>query len=148
MKVNKGRGYSQIELMVAVLILAVGLLGVFAAFAFAHKSITYGGQVSQALNYAQTITELIRGRGMVDFALSNLGFAAENRSAINAAPFASDLPDDPTYKRKITLERVSSNPGMVEYNLARIKVQVFWEVPTKNGKVEKSVELISYYRQP
>ncbi len=53
-------GFTQIEIAIAAVVLAVGILGVFASFAFAIQSTRFSGRMTQAVTWNRQVLELIR----------------------------------------------------------------------------------------
>jgi type II secretory pathway pseudopilin PulG len=147
---RRARGFTQVELGIAIVVLAVGILGVFASFAYGVNSVRYGGRVTEASNYARQLVELVRTRNL-PFAgacppASTSGYndPAGTRRDLNAAPFANDLPANTGFTRQIRIERVSNDPADYRYEIARITVTVYWYEKSK----EKKVEVTALHRRP
>lgn len=56
------KGFSLIELMVAVIILAIAVLGIFLAFSSAWKGMAVGRDITVATNYARGEMEAIKNK--------------------------------------------------------------------------------------
>lgn len=145
------RGFSQVELLIAVGVLAVGILGVCATFGYALRAETHAGRLSEATGHARQLVELIRVRNLpfqydpgMPPADSGLNDTASQRRPLNGAPFASDLPASTGLSRNIRIERVSTDTSDYRYNLARVTVTVYWQ--DRGG--EKRVQLVSVHRRP
>ncbi|MBM4073169.1 MAG: hypothetical protein FJ271_30240 [Planctomycetes bacterium] len=139
-------GFSQVEILVAVAVLSIGILGVCATFAFALRAESQAGALTEAVGYARTMTELIR--------VNNLPFkqpvqpelldGANTRRALNEAPFASDLPAGTPFTRNISVQLRSNQSGNYLNTVARITVTIFWY----DRGTERRYALVSEHRQP
>ncbi len=147
-------GFTQIEIAIAVVVLAVGILGVFASFAFAIQSTRFSGRMTQAVTWNRQVLELIRVR--------NLPFTVplpppeesglndppnqpfEKLPDLNAAPFLNDLPLGTGFKRSIQVRRLSNNVADYRYTVAEITVTIFW---MENGR-PRNVSMKALHRQP
>jgi Tfp pilus assembly protein PilV len=147
---KRRKAFSIAELLIAVFVLAVGILAILACFVVGHRSVEYSGQVTQALNAGRQIVELIRSRNLINFSAafpssdtSGLFDAPQVRRNIDSPPFEGDITPNSSLKRNITITRLSADSLSYKYNMARIKVKVFWW----DRKVEKNVEIQAYHRQ-
>ncbi|MBI3925505.1 MAG: prepilin-type N-terminal cleavage/methylation domain-containing protein [Armatimonadetes bacterium] len=151
---RKRKAFSLIEVVVAILITAVGVLGVTVTLWWGLNASEQGGRMAEASNHARVLLEATMGGGLLDLAPRSGGWVSEesgfndpatgtgSRRPIEALPFGEGLNipvDDQTrYIRRITSGRLSEDPDDYQYRLAWVRVEVFWD---ERG-VERSVELI------
>ncbi|MBI3927151.1 MAG: prepilin-type N-terminal cleavage/methylation domain-containing protein [Armatimonadetes bacterium] len=144
-------GFSLIEILIAVAVLAIGILGTYSSFAWGTLSAHYGSEVSEATMYARQLMEIIRSQNLafqdapdLPDAASGLNDNPTDRVALNAVPHGSFgvLPADTRFTRNIRVERLSSNVNDHRYNIFRVTVTIYWN---RQG-VEKEVKLMSYAR--
>lgn len=138
----------------AIVVLAVGILGVFASFAFGLHSTSSSARLSEAVGYARQVVELIRSRNLPFQTTcpppqaSGLNDPASlewsQLPVLNAAPFANDLPPNSDFRRRIQVRRESGNSADYRFNVAEIYVSVLW---MEKGHL-RSVELTAHYRKP
>ena len=145
------RGFSLIELLIAMGVIAVGLLGVAASLTFGSRQSGHGEKMLIATNQARIILEAIGGRSLLSNpplaagnlppAASGINDGANDRRALTAPPF--DNPDEhpdilpgvlDQFTRRIRLTRrgLDGTPG--EF-LVNTEVTIFW----KEKGVERSV---------
>lgn len=151
---KRSGGFSQVEVLVAVFVLSVGILGVFGAFAYGMDSANHSARLSEAVGYARQLIELVRSRnlpfqgslppasnsGLYDTLTTSWGSLAE----LNAAPFALDLPANTGFKRRIRVTRLSSDSSSYQYEIAEIRVAVFWREKNR----QRQVEFVAHHRKP
>lgn len=68
LSMHKARGFTLIEVLIAVLILSFGMLGLVGMQAFALKSNHEAKLYSQAINHARELAEMMRGNNQVAIA--------------------------------------------------------------------------------
>lgn len=153
-------GFSQVELAIAIVVLAVGILGVFASFAFGLQSTRFSGQMSRAIAWNRQVIEMIRVRnlaftpdlptsasGLNDPPLPEVGSAEAkflSLRELNAPPFLNDLPLGTGFRRRIQIRRLSDDPGNYHHRIVQILVTVYW---MDNGRL-REVTLKALHRQP
>ncbi len=155
-------GFSQVELAVAVVVLAVGILGVVASFTFGLQSTRFSGQMSRALAWNRQLIEMIRVRNLAftpDIPPSTSGLndgpapstgtdeaRFRNLRDLNDAPFLNDLPLGTGFKRRIQIRRLGSTSAADKYRqrIAEITVTVYW---MDNGRL-REVTMKALHRQP
>lgn len=137
-----------------MVVLAVGILGVFASFSFSIESTRHGAHLSEAVSYNRQIIELIRVRNlpfMEDLPPPESSGLNDPETetwtrlpALNALPFANDLPENTGFRRSIQVRRVSNDVSDYRYQIAEITVTVYW---MENGRLRK-VRMTAHHRQP
>lgn len=147
-------GFSQIEIAFAVVVLSIGILGVFSSFAFGIQAARQGGQMTKAVSWNRQIVELIRVRNL-PFTVAlpparstglndPTGLEWKDMTEMNAPPFSNDLPAGTGFRRSLQLRRLSSDPSDYRYSIAEITSTLVW---LENGKPRKVV-LRALHRQP
>lgn len=137
-------GFSLVEVLIAMGVLSIGLLGVISTFTYGTQSQGHAQQMSQAVNRAREIMDVIRQENWAfnppagTTWTSATGWASSTRTPLDAAPFDSTtgvdaLPANTNLTRNVHVTQNSSG------QLATITVQVFWSV---RGS-EHSVELVA-----
>lgn len=148
------RGFSQVEVLIAVFVLSVGILGVLGAFAYGMEASNHSARLSEAVGYARQLVELVRSRNLPfqgslpPAASSGLNDASSTTwsslKELHAAPFAVDLPPNTGFRRLIQVSRVSNTVTDYRYDIARIRVVVFWREKNR----QKQFELVAEHRKP
>lgn len=132
------RGYSLIELLVAIGVLAVGLLSIYASLTYSLKASRHSDQTSQAVALNRQIMDLVRSRQLTPTP------ELAQRRRVDAPPFADDIAGDPPFERQVEIAPVSTDASRPESRLRRIKVTIFW---MEEGG-ERNVVFEGYQRQP
>lgn len=138
------------ELLIALVIIAIALLGLISALAYGMRANEGAERRSQALNYARMLMGEIKRNAALpspdswvwDTPPTGLFDSSDtdHTTALDAAPFDTGLfPPDTRMTRNIMVVQPLASSGH-RSRLARVRVRVFWE---KNG-VEKDVELVGY----
>ena len=139
-KISRNRGYSLIELLLTVPILAVASLGVLSVLTYGAVAADTAGEFSQATQYGREIVEYVRADRFNMNPLGDLEALAAS-GLINGTTderAAVDLPDDDRFQRNIQITH------LVPKRLARIQVRVFYR--GSKGQ-EKFVETVAYARE-
>ncbi len=118
---RKGAGFTLVEVLTAVTILAVSLLAIISAFPVAYEDIAYGGNVSQAIALAQQQLEVLKAGAFPP--------ATGSRSA---SPYA------------VTWTVTSVGYGTTPDDLRRVDVTVTWPQRVRSG----SYELVGFISKP
>lgn len=150
------RGLSLAEVMVAIFVASIGLLGTASVLWYSLKAEKGAEQRLQGVFWAREMLNTIRARNLPfqpdipsapnplnDGSYDDPGDDTGPRRAFNAAPFAEDYPDL-NFQRRIEMKRVSNDPLSHLYNVAVIKVTLFWN----DGERTRSVTLCGYHRRP
>lgn len=148
------RGMSLVEVMIAVAVLSVAILGVLSAIAFGLRSAAYGQRVTEATNLARQISETIRAQGhaylstTVDWyntpAITQASFNNDIHKISYGAPFAN-IPDNGIYRRTINISQLGTGgfAGFEGY-LYQIRVTVYFY---ERGSM-RQVQMVSVARRP
>lgn len=123
-------GLSLIELMVAMLLLAVALLGLAAAFAPSRIAIEEGNQITTGVGLARQTLENMRNR-VYDSTTDEL------TSANYPAEAYGSIPNFPGYRRSVLIE-----DGVPQTNTKRVTVTVNYR---DNKGVEQAVRLVTIF---
>ncbi|MCA9795907.1 MAG: hypothetical protein KC910_29065 [Candidatus Eremiobacteraeota bacterium] len=142
--------------MVAIFVASIGLLGTASVLWYSLKAEKGAEQRLQAVFWAREMLNTIRARNLsfqpdiprIPDPINDGNYDDDSddegpRRAFNAAPFAEDFPDL-NFQRRIEMKRVSSDPLSHMYNVAAIKVTLFWS----DGERTRSVTLCGYHRRP
>jgi len=140
-----------VEVMVAVTVLALGLLSLLGALAFGLRASENGARHAEATQHAKRYLALIRQRNLV-FGVedplpdSNSGLNDDPalRRALDEAPFTGDFPAESGFQRRLALAWAYPASDPRHGRLARISATVFWD----DRGVERRVELVGYARKP
>lgn len=128
-------GYSLIELLAAIGVLAVGLLSIYASLTYSLKASRHSERLSEAVALNRQIMDLVRSRQLT---------VSPGRVRVDAPPFENDIAGDPPYERSVEIEPVSTDASRPESRLRRIRVSIFWNEENS----ERSVVFEGYQRQP
>lgn len=153
---RKSRGFSLAEVLIAILVVAIGLAGVTSALVYGIQNSKRGKEVSESSQLARTFFEYMQQTSVIDTAgitapdgwpdsESGINDGPQARRLLNEAPFGavSFVPERVSrYKRNISLERLSDDPSSHRYKLARVTVRVYWEDDSgdHNSKVTGVIE--------
>lgn len=154
----KKRGFSLSEVLIAVAVIAIGLLGTLASLVYGVRGQAVAGAHTQATNYARQLIELVRVRNLAwppGTAPPTGGGVNDSPSsnplALDAAPFTTDFAgyrgannDGRPFFRKIQLRRVSNTVTDPNYRVMEVKVTVYWYDRT----MRKSVTLTGHDVEP
>ncbi|MBS2036915.1 prepilin-type N-terminal cleavage/methylation domain-containing protein [bacterium] len=147
---RKGRlGFSILEVLISIAILAVAALGTSAAVHYGLRSQAHGKVVSEAQAYADRL--------MVSMLEQNLAFSstslpasssgindpASARVALNAAPFNNasyGLPANSRFTRNISVincRQASESGGQYGWkdDIRQVTVKVYWKENSREGSV-------------
>lgn len=144
----KRRAFSQIEVLVAVAVLSVGLLALFAAFSYSLRVTRYAEERAEAASLNQRLIEWVRAE--VDFKTAipgGLKDAADERRTLNAAPLNTEAfsPGElQKYRRNLNVTRVSNDPNDYRFRLWHIKASLYWDYKGS----PRSCVFEAYHRQP
>lgn len=156
---RKQRGLSMVELMIAIFVVSVGVLGTVSALWYGIKSEKGSERRSHAVFQARELINILRagnypfsnpahlvvGSDVNDGDIDNDGDDNGARRPFNDPPFGNHFPNNPfNFERRIEMKQVSNDPNNHLSNMAAIKVTVYWN----EGSSTKEVSLWSYHRRP
>ncbi len=123
---NNSRGYSLIELLVAVTILALVSIPVFNLFSVSFSAIAESGRKSFAMNLCRQKMENIKARGydqVYDYYITGAG----------SPLIENDPPDWPRYRRETEVVSVvpPSDNLPVGAEIIQISITVYWTIGEK-----------------
>jgi len=154
----KSGGFTLAEVLVAVAILSVSLLGTAAALHFGMQAVLHGSLISEASSNARALLEVMlaenRAFSTVSLPDSSSGFndGPGVTRALNAAPFDStdyQFAASPRYQRHIEVQSIAlltdgAAARAWKDDVRMISVTVLW---TESGR-PRSVQLRSFCRRP
>lgn len=151
------RGLSLAEMLVAIFVVAVGILGTVSALWFGIRSERFSERRTNAVFQGRELINNIRSNGYAFNPLyttpgSDLNDgdydndADDNgpRRPFNDPPFANHFPNNPfNFRRRVEIKRLSTDSNNHLSHMAAIKVSVYWD----EGSTERKVVLWAYQRQ-
>lgn len=136
MSMRRDAGMSLVELMVALMLLGVALMGLSAAFAPGRMAIQQGDQATTATFLARRVLEDMRNRA----------YDQDTDELVNGATFPAstgygtgDLTDYPNYRRTIAITNNAPEAGT-----KTVTVAIFYK---NSSGVEQSVTLSMIFTQ-
>ncbi len=153
------RGFSLLEVLIATAVLSIGILGIISVFYFSIRSEQTAQRRTDAIFWAREVLDTIRTRNLafqanpwpppIGSSINDGNYDdptddASVKKPLDAVPFGNDFPDNTNFTRHIEIKRVSNNSNDYRYNLAAIKVTIFWE---ENGR-DHSVTVYGYQERP
>lgn len=148
---RRPRGFSQVEIAITIVVLAIGILGVLASFTFSVESTRHGARTSEAVGYARQLIEYLRAGGMafpldaVDPALLNDPSTEWNAlKPLEHGRYSTAVPHGTGFRRAVQIRRVTDDSSDYRYEIAEIEVTVYWQ--DKNRL--RQVRLMAQQRKP
>jgi hypothetical protein len=146
-----------VELMTAIFVVSVGVLGTVSALWYGIRSERYSERRTHAVFQAREMLNLIRARNL-PFQNGNLAPGsplndgdyeddtddASFKRPFDAPPFSNDFDNEFNFKRHVEMKLLSTDPGNHLSQVAGLKVTLFWT----EGSSEKELTLWAYHRQP
>ena len=158
-KKRNNRGLSMVELLTAIFVVSVGILGTVSALWYGIRSEKNSERRTHAVFQARELINVLRsnnypfanpanlvvGSDINDGDIDNDGDDSGPRKPFNAPPFTTHFPNNPfNFERRIEMKQLSTDPNSHLSNMAAIKVTVYWV----QGNSEKEVTLWAYHRRP
>lgn len=160
---RKPRGVSLMELLIAIFVIAIGVLGTVSALWYGIKSEKYSERRANAVFQARELLNAIRSENLPFSGADSAGIPYINvgselndgdydnngddngpRRPFNAPPFQNLYPTNEfNFQRRVEMKLLSNNPNDYRNRMAAIKVSIFWS----EGRHEKEVTLWGYHRR-
>ncbi len=154
---NKSRsGLSLAEVMVAVFVVGVGVLATASVLFYAIGAAGDAERRTQAVYWGREMLDLIRARNLPfqpgiptapdpinDGDYDNDADDSGPQQAFNAPPFTNDFPDN-NFTRRIEMKQLPNDPNHHLYQVAAIKLTLYWN----EGEKENKVTLWTYHQRP
>lgn len=147
-------GFTIAELLIAIFVVAVGILGTTAALWYGIRSERYSERRSSAVFQSRELLNAIRSGGYADLPgylapgsdlndgdFDNDADDTGPQRAFNAPPMQNYFPNNPyNFRRRVELKRLSTSSTNHLNFITAIKVTLFWD----EGGQEKKLTLIAY----
>ncbi len=154
-------GFTLIEVLIAIFVVSVGVLGTMSALWYGIRSERYSERRTAAVFVVREMLNQIRSQNLpfttstfpaVGSELNDGSFDDDSddsgpKRAFNAPPFANTTSFGNTtesFQRRIEMKRLSTNENDYRSTIAAVKVSLFWN----EGASEKKVTLWAYHRKP
>lgn len=133
---KRGEGYTFIELLLAVTILALITAPILGLLATGFSAVHLAGQQSAAVNFCRAAMESVKSLG---YAAAYEIYLLEGRSPLIEAP----LPGAPNFRRvtEVTVLPTEAGPALQGLELLQVRISVYW---MGKGAEERSIRLESY----
>lgn len=144
------RGFTLVEVLISVTLIAIAMLGVMGSIAYGTKHASSAEELTEATQIARSILAYMEETTLIDVTEPDEPWPTAASGINDVDPLARHLLSESPFGgmnfnaqqvsrfyRRITCERVDPNPAHVRYDLARVKVQIFFQ--SKQG--ERNVEL-------
>ena len=145
----KSRAFTLVEVLISISLIAIALLGVMGSIAYGTKHSTSGEQLSEASHLGRSILTYLQETTQLDSTdigeewltpESGLNDSPSTFRQLDEAPLGGmnfETTQLARYRRRIMSQRVSTEPLNYRYNLARVRVSIFWS--SKQG--ERQVDM-------
>lgn len=134
--VRDQRGFSLGEVLVAVLVLAIGLMGITTGFQYATSGVEHGKGETTAVFLAEQQLEWLKALALANWASANL------KAGTTTEGYGS-IADASLYRRVTTI--TDSPGGPCTANCKLVQVTVFYRPVTGRGQVdqERRIDVIT-----
>lgn len=156
---RKPPGLSLVEVLIAVFVTSVGILGTASSLYYGIRSEKQSERRTLAVYQAREMLNLIRSRNIPFANPDNLRIGSPvndgnflddsdddgPRQPFEAPPFGNDFSNEKNFnfERRIEMMRLSDDPNDFRFNIAAIKVSVYWTEQSS----EKEVVFWAYHRR-
>jgi len=141
---TRSKGFSLVEVLLAVFLMSTGLLALYAAMTYGLKADAHGRRISEATNAGREILSLIKGKSWAaDPKLwDDLNDPPDARRRLNVAPFQEDMAAyaQSDLRRNLSVTRLALNG--FEHNIVSLKVVLYWS----EGQRQNRLPLETYDR--
>lgn len=156
---SQTRGLTLAELMIAIFVVSVGILGTVSSLWYGIKSEKGSERRTNAVFLGRELANLVRSRNLPfadpsyftvgsDINDGNYDSDADDsgpRRAFNAPPFANDFPtNELNYERRIEIKLMSADPNSHLNDIVAIKVTIYWD----EGGSRKEAVTWAYHKRP
>ena len=148
------RGFTLVEVLISITLIAIAMLGVMGSIAYGTKHSSSAEELTEATQIARSILTYMEETTLIDVTQTNEDWPTAESGINDIEPTARHLLTDAPFGgmnfkpeqvgrffRRVTCERVKDklSDGSIpsRYNLARVRVQIFFQ--SKQG--ERNVDL-------
>lgn len=138
----KRNAFSLAEVIVAIGVLAIGLLAIAGTVIYSTRMEGRAGRATQALHYANQMVDLSKLYNLPKVAPINDAPVA--RRPLHAPPFHQEIYANDLFRRNVTMTWVNSSAGDYRNELYQVDVTIYWFERSK----EESLHVVGLHRVP